>query len=63
MDKVNCLFKRKPASNDKHCNLTADCNRCVWNLNSGEAERRKRQIRNAGLARCEDGLWRLAIRR
>ena len=63
MDELNCLFKRKPTANGKHCNLTADCTRCAWNQSSGENGKRKRQIRNIGLTRREDGLWGLAIQR
>ena len=63
MDELNCLFKRKPTANGKHCNLTADCIRCAWNLNSGENERRKLQIKLYGLTQREDGLRGLVLQR
>ena len=61
MGEVNCFFKRVPNRHDRHCQTTSDRFRCVWNLNSGENERRKPQIKLCGLTQREDGLRGLVI--
>ena len=63
MGEVNCLFKRVPNIHDRHCQTAYDCERCIWNLSSGESERRKRKIKNFGLTRRKDGLLGLVLRR
>lgn len=57
----NCIFRRKPTADSPYCPLKSNCSRCVWNLDSGENERRKKLIKYNGLTQRDDGLRGLVI--
>lgn len=59
----NCVFERDIKKRNVYCPPTSNCQKCVWNVNSGENERRKMQIKYNGLTQREDGLRGLMIRR
>lgn len=57
---MNCLQRRTPAG-CKALKLNHDCSTCGWNVH--EAQRRRDYLREHGLTLCEDGLYRLVMKK
>ena len=54
----NCMLKRTPAS-CRTLGYNDNCDTCGWCY--AEAKRRTEYIREYGLTKCEDGLYRLVM--